>query len=674
MTMKGLCPEGTPLNARGRESEAERLGRIVEGAVLIITRYLLLLRIGPVGFRSRDSSLDPTTIRGLAYDILPKLFAVSIASFVSSISANEADVPADFLRHVPLEYVDSLAKTAKRRTVAELQRMFMLESMGLWNQVPVLEHDNRRTTPVAGPGKPKTDEDKSVPYQPLPDDYVAAMGARSLWLIENIGPVIIPVLRKMKEIYVKEDKPELGTKGVRTRRRRKLKEFLSGHVWKDREGNTIESLPFPIYSPNTAGRYSKVSGLTPEAGAGDAEIHRLAWPPKLPSEVFAIANTVQLAHMFLVGMTLAGRKGEIISLERNCVRYARNGRPYANGKTYKLVERHGGEWRDWILPDIAAAAIEQQVRLVRALETIGNQEPERSVEREKGTNFGTHLWSQSGIGYGDRASPLLKFNWALGQYARTLCLETHPGGMAFTSHRLRKTVARLVALALTQAPKILMRVFGHKAVEMTMTYIMTDKGLRAEIEQLCRELRVMRATEVVQKMIEAEDAEGPSLVNGGFGGPAATTFRQAVAVQKEGLHHAGMEWGAENAKELAEVLTLQGKAWHYVRPGIICTKFPGTEAGPCNKSRGHPEPARCQTHCRHRLEEAFLREDVDGAIRDSIKAYNEASVAGEDLMRESWAGQIRMHIRRFEDIRAKWSNDPTVQLVLNEVDHDGAVT
>ncbi|WP_429487857.1 hypothetical protein [Paraburkholderia sp. RAU6.4a] len=209
---------------------------------------------------------------------------------------------------------------------------------------------------------------------------------------------------------------------------------------------------------------------------------------------------------------------------------------------------------------------------------------------------------------------------------------------------------------------------------MTMTYIMTDKGLRAEIEQLCRELRVMRATEVVQKMIEAEDAEGPSLVNGGFGGPAATTFRQAVAVQKEGLHHAGMEWGAENAKELAEVLTLQGKAWHYVRPGIICTKFPGTEAGPCNKSRGHPEPARCQTHCRHRLEEAFLREDVDGAIRDSIKAYNEASVAGEDLMRESWAGQIRMHIRRFEDIRAKWSNDPTVQLVLNEVDHDGAVT
>ena len=118
--------------------------------------------------------------------------------------------------------------------------------------------------------------------------------------------------------------------------------------------------------------------------------------------------------------------------------------------------------------------------------------------------------------------------------------------------------------------------------------------------------------------------------------------------------------------ELAELLTLQGKAWEQVRPGVLCTKFPG-EAGPCNKSKGRPEPSKCQSTCGHRLEEAFLREDVDGSIRDALTAYETAIADEESLTAAHWAAQVRAHVPRFADLQAKWMLNATVQaLVGNE--------
>jgi hypothetical protein len=206
-----------------------------------------------------------------------------------------------------------------------------------------------------------------------------------------------------------------------------------------------------------------------------------------------------------------------------------------------------------------------------------------------------------------------------------------------------------------------MAVFGHKSIEMTLYYIMADKELRAEVEKVGRELRVMRSKEVIEKMVADEDAALSGLSLGGYGGPAALMVRRSIDTHKERLHRHGAEWGAANAQELAEILTLQGKAWEYVRPGVMCTKFPGTESGPCNKSKGHPEPARCQTHCNHRLEEAFLREDVDGSIKDALASYEQAGAAGEELVQALWAGQIRAHIVRFQDLREKWMAVPEVR-------------
>jgi hypothetical protein len=225
-------------------------------------------------------------------------------------------------------------------------------------------------------------------------------------------------------------------------------------------------------------------------------------------------------------------------------------------------------------------------------------------------------------------------------------------------------VARLAALALTQAPKILMDVFGHKSIEMTLYYILTDRDLQSEIEQVNRELRVMRAKQAVDHMLEEELTSAKKQSVGSYGGPASAMLNESIKIQRERLHRQGKEWDTSSSIELAEILTLQGKAWELVRPGVICTKFPGTEFGPCNKSTGRPEPSRCQSTCSHRLEEAFLREDVDKAIQAAVYAFENARDQGDELTQEAWAGQIKTNITRFTDLHSKWIENSTVQKII----------
>jgi hypothetical protein len=206
-----------------------------------------------------------------------------------------------------------------------------------------------------------------------------------------------------------------------------------------------------------------------------------------------------------------------------------------------------------------------------------------------------------------------------------------------------------------------MEIFGHRSLEMTLYYILADKELRAEIETVSRELRIMRATTVVEKMVEADVVAGDEL--GGYGGPAAASIHKAIEVQRQQMHRQGKDWEISSTAELAELLTLQGTAWEQVRPGVICTKFPG-ESGPCNRSKGRPEPSKCRTDCGHRLEEAFLREDINGAIHDSLAAYAQAIADNESLTASHWAAQIRAHVPRFRDLQKKWMGHPTVKALM----------
>jgi hypothetical protein len=210
-----------------------------------------------------------------------------------------------------------------------------------------------------------------------------------------------------------------------------------------------------------------------------------------------------------------------------------------------------------------------------------------------------------------------------------------------------------------------MDVFGHKSLEMTLYYILTDKDLRAEIEVVSRELRVMRAKEVVEAMVAADfaGASGEGIDFGGYGGLAAVSVHTAVDSKRQEAHRTGATWGAQNAIELAELMTLQGTAWEQVRSGVICTKLPG-EAGPCNRSKGRPEPGKCSSKCEHRLEDAFLREDVDASLAAAVAGYEAAATAEDVMTAAHWAGQVRANLPRFAAVQRKWSTHPIVRMLV----------
>lgn len=492
----------------------------------------------------------------------------------------------------------------------------------------------------------------------MPDDYVSEMGRKAAWLIENLGPSVVAALQGLASVW--KDASATGATSPQ------LSNACSSHLltfkWRDAEGCLLTELPFPILL-NHAGRGHALNDPGPAV-----------WPPRGAAQVFGLAKLVQAAHLFVLGLSFGARRTEVVTLERTCVAYAKDGERYANGRTFKLVKRHDGEERDWVLPDFAVQALEQQVRLVAAAERLS---PGSDIKDPDTIKPGLHLWGAIGGGVADRSMPLdgKQLNYALVTFAEALGMSTRPGGQNLRSHRFRKTLARLGALAIVEAPKVLLDVFGHKSLEMTLYYILEDKDLRAEIEEIARELRVVRAIAVVDEMLAADEADealrqasgeasaSTRVAMGGYGGLAAVSIHRTVVAEREKVHRRGETWAAENVHDLAVMLTAQGTSWQMVRPGVACTKSVG-QAGPCNRKKGHPEPARCQSKCDYRLEEAWHREDVDGTIGDAVRLYVDAGERGEDLAQCLWKDQVLVNLPRFPDLQAKWMQHAVVRSIV----------
>lgn len=532
--------------------------------------------------------------------------------------------------------------------------MHMLGERECWNDRPAIQPAPTGKIKVKGPAPQFIKEHKRKGHLPLPDEYVSDMGRRSIWLMESLGPTLLSLVEKFPDIWDVSENLGWSPGNVEIRRRELVESAIADHMWIDSAGHEISVAPFKIELSKN-GRKSG-QDKPPE------------WPPRRFTEVMHLLLTVQMAHLFIVSMSLAGRTSEILSLKRDCLQSTLGDGPTAIGKTYKFVQKYGGGERDWALPEIAGKAIEQQLRLIKISENIPKLRPAEIRLRGNLTSkrdSTEHLWGQVMTqGQSDPRQPLEGLCGALQRYASTLGLPRNPGGQPIRPHRIRKTVARLVALAIMQAPKVLMDVFGHKSIEMTLYYILSDKDLRTEIEQISRELRIMRAKEAIEEIVRLEDEASTSSNLAGYGGLASLSISRAIKIDQQRHHQRGESWGADSIQSLAETLTLQGKAWQIVRPGIICTKFPGTEAGPCNLKKGAPEPSRCQASCSHRLEESFLRQDVDASIQTAIRAFEEADKNGDELLTYHWAEQVRANIGRFADLKEKWMKIEIVKKIL----------
>ncbi|ATQ74213.1 hypothetical protein CR152_06640 [Massilia violaceinigra] len=657
----------------------------MDDAILSITRYLLLLRIGPVGLGRKGSSasLDPGNIMGIAYRTMPLLAALAVQNIWRARAKtihHGVDKKSSFKFFAFVTEDDlQLLNTSERRAVSmEIMRMRVLTERGYWIDTPRIGMMETAVA-IAAPGERTYPAIRTIePHSPLPDDYVAQMGRCCLWLIDELAPTLLQVAEGIAALWSETEFAAVSTLEVEQLRRTRLRKYLNAAVWKDNYGNLITRPPFLIRfnqlgksvggnaQSDMSAKMSASNLRIPSEASSDWEDRSSTWPPSSFADVMGLLATLQQAHLFVVTLSTGARSSEVLSLSRHCLHLSKNGQPYASGLTFKLVQNFEGQSKEWILPEVAMKAIKQQVTLVNLVERIGPQHAKRRALHRGNAGPAAHLWAQlPGTAKCNRSAPLTNLRNSLNRLATTLGLSTNPGGQNLKPHRLRKTVARLVALALTQAPKILMDVFGHKSIEMTLYYVLADKSLQVDVEKVCRELCVMRASDAVEHILAEQTfakSDEPTL----YGGPAEKKIKSAVSAHGRRIHQRGENWNANNVKELAEILTLQGQAWNLVREGIICTKFPGTEFGPCNGSKGQPEPSKCESTCEHRLEEGFLRQDVSSAIQESLEQYKTAEAEEDELMQSFWAGQLRANVTRFDDIRAYWLNDPTVRLLMND--------
>lgn len=631
---------------------------LLDAAELFVLRYLVLLRMGPVGLglRARHTPLRPSNIASVAYGPAPLLAALGVSACLRAPPSLEAVQSTDWnlLAEIRIEEATTYGDACE----LELERMRVLGVKGLWRDVPrSTEVELASVTAVKGDAESIQDEAGVDSHLPLPDDYVSAMGTRSLWLVEDLGPDILKVAELIRRIWEETAQLTLQPTGIAKRRTVAVGHLLRAYIWRDSAGRSIHAPPFLLRLPSLG----KNSQRSRQHAKGRAIEEPAMWPPRTLVDVLGLMNLLQAAHIFLTEMSIAARRGELGSMPRDCVVRTPQGLNKAKGRTYKLVERSGGKVRDWVLPSIAEKAIEQQARLVAIAEQIGAKEPNKYEAGRQVHSAGNHLWGQLGVGAtSDPKSPLLDVNRALCSYAEALGMSVEPGGQRLRSHRFRKTLARLVGLAIAEAPRVLMQVFGHASVDSVLYYVLADRAFQLEVSAVARAVRVAKATEVVEAMVLAEESQlEESLLNGGYGGQAAPGIAKAVYDHKQSLHESGQAWGADNARKLAEVFTLQGREWLLVRQGVLCTKLAG-QAGPCNKSLGRPEPSKCGSTCMHRLEEPFLRADTDSAIKSAVEELSDCEEKGDTLMAPFWAGQIRMHLERFPDIKHKWASHPIV--------------
>ena len=623
---KRLCdylPQDTHLSSS--------LGVLLNEGVLWMTRYALLLRIGPSGMKkSTGRPIDVTTIIQLIYVVVPQIL---IKGILRRIELDDLEYEW-FMRCLT---PDDIRQCNTDKVIGyELNRMHMLVDRGLWDDIPTKVDITKTTSPKGDAIKPPA-QYISIPHPPIPDDYLAEMGPRILWLVQDLGPNLITIF---------EDIPALFgdirfVSGARHRKAMdaRLKPYLAQHKWRDRNDRAITAPPFRF-----------------RIGRGLNEKDPCAWPPSFLENMSILATTLQSAHLWIALLAMAGRISEIATLKRDCVEWARDGKPYANGKTFKLTANLAGTDRDWPAPEVLVQALAQQVKLVSAWEQIARIiKGVNQVGGEILVAEGDHLWASLGPSKTDPEEELYSFGNALQMLATRICLTPQPGGKNLHPHRFRKTVARLAGIAIVDSPRVLMKLLGHKDIAMTLGYILTDKALQVEIGQVARELRIMRCQEVIEDMHTAlHTPEAPKY--GGHGGGAAPFMTEAVKTHEEELHRSGQVWDANSSYELSVILTGNGQYFRLTRPGVVCLKE-SREAGPCT----------CDSTCVNRIEEKTARRDVRKVIPILIDEGKRALAENQLLLVADKVQQINEDILRFDDINDEFGDHPDVILLREAV-------
>lgn len=623
---------------------------ILDEGVIWLTRLALLMRLGPAGIggNAKLKKLDATTITTYLYQPLPKLVAMGAIARLGPIDSTTTG----FASALTSDAIQTCLADEKLRN--ELKRLTQLHSLGFWSDAPSERDPKGKTTAVRGAAIVRTGERKRTPFQAIPDDYLADMGPRVLWLIKDLGPNLIHLMEallKMRDsdFVGRRDSNQIDSAAIS----RRICRYFTTNVWNDRNGQLIETPPFELQHGSARGKNRRKD---------PSQHDPYEWPPRHWASVQALVVMLQSSHLWISLLVMAARIGEVATLGRDCVEFAKDGKPYANGRTYKATRALEGKERQWPIPDILLDVLAQQVRLIEICERIEDLIQD-STNKAGLLGEGNHLWASLGASGSTSASrQLVSYGESLQRLAVRIGMSPKPAGKNIHPHRFRKTLARLAGLAIDGSQKVLMLLLGHEDVTTTLGYMQTDPAFAKEVDDITRELRIMRGQALIEDM-RAALRDPNTLPFGGHGGGGAPVLAETVRTYEEELHRAGQEWGVETARELSVLLTNNGESARLISAHVVCTKTAG-EIGLCSQKKGAIVAGKCQAECRNHIEDKTGRRDTERVIPILVQHAQENMANNDWLPLERNKKQLEQELKRYDDIGAKWRAQPEVKAIL----------
>jgi len=459
-------------------------------------------------------------------------------------------------------------------------------------------------------------------FLPLPDRFVGRAGFAAIFFSTQVGPTLLAAIEAASEIVlpqaarnnpqraIKEDLTEGGRRHHLTPAR---DDVILGWQWKDPSGADLADLPMDT------------NLRTKWRGSGKSQGGAFEWPPRTFAEAVTLLVLLQGCHLWIIAFATAGRHGEVQAMEVDSLRRESSQIPTTELPRWK-IEGLGQVAKEVPLPKLVVEVIKQQERLAAFAKRSGKME-------------GNHLWVQITT---RRGSPLGTFYHSLKNFAKKFCLEDALDEDGIHMHRFRKTLVRAVALSLVHAPKVLMDLLGHDDEQMTiMRYILSDPGILAEIQELVREMIILKGVEVVGRQDEIEGA-----------GAAAMKKRFDEYARRLGQSASD----PQNVYEFASAMTEGGQGWAVISPGVMCTGF--TRGGLCNKGQqGAANPHHCSPACQNQIvlptfegDEGATESAVDRAVISidyMFTKLQEAIDVGEEMLVGQFIGQIKSLMGRW---------------------------
>lgn len=456
-------------------------------------------------------------------------------------------------------------------------------------------------------------------WQPLPMEFVAQAGWRSLKIVKSIAPTLLAALDEALEVAevthnIKSE--QLSKKSARRETLKARNRVIEGWKWEDENGESLLELGF------TYDLRARKHGT------------QIPWPPRTFSQAMDLAHNLVLpAHLWMVLLGNGPRNSEAVSMHIDCLIPSPKGNFRWKGRTYKMSGIVGGREFNAEVPDIITQSILQQVKLA-------------AITRKHRKCVGDALW------VGNHGKDIKVLSRSLNHYVDVLCLRELLGddNPSCHEHRFRKTLAKIVALALTNSIMVLQDCFGHTDSVMTlMSYIAADPTIAQEVIKVQKELTIMMAVDAIM------DRDN-------VGGPGASALQQRADDFLKRIGKSKFE--PQDAYEFARRETFDGRSWMMVAPGILCTApHDVTQVStPCALGQRRHNPANCKTGCDWQLLlKAYYATQADDTVDYALKNLQRAVDEDDSAMQAFWAGQAKTWLYRYEQVAEKWQDHPLVK-------------